>query len=92
MIPGRDVIVIAWVDPEGDVQPTGRMVRRDGIDRPEFKPWPRPMAVVWSRDAADLPSGKAYCAQHGRTLLVLADTDDVLTRARDLVLKAGAMS
>jgi len=86
MHPGRDAIIIAWVHEEGTSEPTGRTVMRDGYLRPELRPAPLALACVWSRDPADLPSGHAYAKTQGAKLFVMRDTDDVLARARALVL------
>ncbi len=79
------VIVIAWTDMTGS-EPTGRTVRRNGYDRPEFVTCAAPHALVWSRDPADRAAGQAYAQANGYHLMVLEDTDEVLDRARDLVM------
>jgi hypothetical protein len=88
-IPTPRILVLAWTSLTG-LRLTGRLIRRDGNDFPEFEPCPEAKACVWSRDLADRPRGEAYAAQEGANLLELEDTPDVLKIARRIVLTADA--
>jgi hypothetical protein len=79
------VFVLAWVENDG-FRPTGRHIQRDRNWVEETISCPRAHACVWSRDMDRQADGEALAASEGKTLLLLEDTDDVLSVARATVL------
>lgn len=78
------VIVLARMENTG-VRETGRLIRRDCNYFPETEACMRPVSLVWSRDMSRLADAKVFARAEGFRVLVLDDTDDVLTVARNLV-------
>ena len=80
------VIVLARVENTG-MRLTGRHIRPDGVNWiEETECCSVAKALVWSRDMSELASAKRYAKTEGYKVLVLPDTDNVLSVARATVL------
>ncbi len=85
-------VIIAWVTMDG-IEPTGRTVRRDGYDRPEFREAPLAKACTWvygdSVTPERLATAKAYAEKNGASVFTYEEGEHhPLRRARAAVLKA----
>lgn len=78
---GPYVLVVSWTENTG-IEPTGRMVWRDGNQFPEMRACPEAKALVWSRSITDRASGESFARKINGTCRLMDDTDDVLEVAR----------
>ena len=83
----KKIIVIAWVELDGGIRTTGKYIRPDGVNYvEEIERCPKAFACVWSRKMEDLEKAEEYAKKQDRKVLILVDTEDVLDRARQIVL------
>lgn len=82
-------IVLAWCDKTG-MRDTGRVEKRDCNWFPIFEPCWKPSAVVFSRDMNEKQRAVDFAATLEAPIvrvLILDDTDTILTQGRRIIME-----